>query len=184
MGIAGMFTLELDEITEEGLNVDWKEDPASLAAYLGNFSQIDFLFETPIEATAKVWKAGQSIVIKGGLKALLRLRCARCLEEFSYPLSSTFEVALTPSKEASSEEEVELSEEDMESNFYEGGEIQLSEIACEQIFLEIPYQPLCREDCRGLCPVCGKDLNRTSCECRREDIETAFTVLKKLKLDN
>ncbi len=102
-------------------------------------------------------------MVKGNLKALLRLQCVRCLEEFSYPLSSTFEVALFPAKEASlEEEEVELGEDEMESNFYEGGEIHLSEIACEQIFLEIPYQPLCHDDCKGLCPECGKDLNRSS----------------------
>ncbi len=179
-----MFTLELDKITEEGLTVDWKEDPASLTSYLGNFSQIDFLFETAIEATATVWKVGQSVMVKGNLKALLRLPCGRCLEEFTVPLSSTFEVTLFPAKETSSEEEVELTEDDMESNFYEGGEIHLSEIACEQIFLEIPYQPLCRDDCRGLCPVCGKDLNRTQCGCRREEFETGFAVLKNLNLDN
>ena len=179
-----MFTLELDKITEEGLTVDWKEDPASLTSYLENFSQIDFLFETALEATATVWKVGQSVMVKGNLKALLRLPCGRCLEEFTYPLSSTFQVTLFPAKETSPEEEVELSEDDMESNFYEGGEIHLSEITYEQIFLEIPYQPLCRDDCRGLCPVCGKDLNRTQCGCRREEFETGFAVLKKLKLDN
>ncbi len=179
-----MFTLELDKITEERLTVDWKEDPASLTSYLENFSKIDFLFETALEATATVWKVGQAVMVKGNLKALLRLPCVRCLEEFTYPLSSTFEVTLFPAKEASSEEEVELSEDDMGSNFYEGGEIHLSEIACEQIFLEIPYQPLCRDDCRGLCPVCGKDLNRTQCGCHREEFETGFAVLKKLKLDN
>ena len=179
-----MFTLEVDKITEEGLTVDWKEEPAALSSYLENFSQIDFFFEKPLEATATVWRVGQSIMVKGKIEALLRLQCVRCLEEFSHPLSSTFEVTLFPSKEASSEEEVELGEDDMECNFYEGGEIQLSEIACEQIFLEIPYQPLCDEDCKGLCPVCGKDLNRATCGCRREEPETGFAVLKKLKLDS
>jgi uncharacterized protein len=181
-----MFTLDVDRITEEGLTVDWKEEPGVLSSYLGNFSQIDFHFETALDATATVWKVGQSIMVKGSLRAQLRLQCVRCLEEFSYPLSSTFEVALFPAKEASfeEEEEVELVEDEMESNFYEGGEIHLSEIACEQIFLEIPYQPVCHEDCKGLCPVCGKDLNRAPCNCRREEFETGFAVLKKLKLDN
>jgi uncharacterized protein len=179
-----MFTLDADRITEEGLTVDWKEEPASLSSYLENFSKIDFLFEKALEATATVWKVGQSIMVKGSLRVLLRLQCVRCLEDFSYPLSSTFEVALFPAKEASLEEEVELGEDEMESNFYEGGEIHLSEIACEQIFLEIPYQPLCHEDCKGLCPVCGKDLNRAPCDCRREEPKTGFAVLKKLKLDH
>jgi uncharacterized protein len=86
-------------------------------------------------------------------------------------------------KETSSPEETELVEEDMESNFYQGGEIHLSEIACEQIFLEIPFKPLCQEDCRGLCPTCGKDLNLASCECVKEEFGSGFSALQKLKLD-
>ncbi len=178
-----MYTVSLDEITEDGLDVEWQEDASSLTSYVQHFPRIDFAFETPLTASAKIWKAGPSVVIKGRVAAVLGLRCVRCLETFSQSISSNFEVTLLPSKESSDGEEVELSEEDMESNFYEGGEIRLSEIACEQIFLEIPYQPLCREDCKGLCPVCGKDLNRTSCECRKENLETGFAVLRKLKLD-
>ena len=179
-----MFTQRIDEITEDGLNLDWEETQASLSSYLENFRQIDFLFETPLKGEAKVWKAGQSIVVKGRVETVLRFRCVRCLEEFSHPLSSTFDLTLNPSKEMNSEEEVELSEEDMESSFFEGGEIRLSEIACEQIFLDIPYQPVCKEDCKGLCPVCGRDLNRGSCGCHAEVDENRFAVLRKLKLDH
>ncbi len=71
----------------------------------------------------------------------------------------------------------------MESNFFEGGEIHLSEVACEQIFLEIPYQPLCSENCKGLCPQCGQDRNLSPCGCNQEDWEAGFSVLRKLKLD-
>jgi uncharacterized protein len=86
-------------------------------------------------------------------------------------------------KAAGLEEEVELGEEDMESNFFEGGEIRLSEVACEQVFLEIPYQPLCAGDCKGLCPKCGRDLNLSSCDCAVEDLGAGFSVLQKLKVD-
>jgi uncharacterized protein len=105
------------------------------------------------------------------------------LKEFPYPLSTTFELTLQPLKEAPSEEETELGSEEMELNFFEGGEIHLSEIACEQIFLEIPYKPLCQEGCKGLCPICGKDLNLSACECVKEELTSSFSALKKLKLD-
>jgi len=105
------------------------------------------------------------------------------LKEFSYPISSTFELTLLPLKESPTGEETELAEEDMESNFYQGGEIRLSEIACEQIFLEIPFNPLCRDDCKGLCSICGKDLNLGSCGCVQEVFGSGFSALQKLKLD-
>ena len=179
-----MYTLKLDEISDEGLNLQWTEDRASLLAYLKNFSQIDFDFETPLLSEVKIWKANQSVLMKGKVETNLRLQCVRCLKGFSYPLSSTFELTLHPFKEASFTEETELETGEMESSFFEGGEIHLSEIACEQIFLEIPFQPFCQEDCRGLCPVCGKDLNLSSCECAKEEFVTGFSVLKKLKIES
>jgi uncharacterized protein len=178
-----MLVLKLDEIPPEGLNLNWTEERSSLLAYLENLSQIDFDFETPLQSEVRVWKAGQSVLIKGKVQTNLQLQCVRCLKEFSFPISSTFELTLHPLKETSSTEEKELGEEDIASSFYEGGDIHLSEIACEQIFLEIPYKPLCHEECKGLCPVCGKDLNLTSCDCAKEEFVSSFSALQKLKLD-
>jgi uncharacterized protein len=178
-----MFTLKLDDITEEGLNLSWREERASLMTYLNLFKQIDFDFETPLEAEAKIWKAGQTIFIKGGIQTILRLKCVRCLKDFSHPLSSTFDLTLHPLTGTSFPEETELKEEEMESSFFRGEGIHLSEIACEQIFLEIPYQPLCHEGCKGLCSVCGKDLNLSSCECMKKGFGSGFSALQNLKLN-
>jgi uncharacterized protein len=178
-----MFTLKFDEIPGEGLDLKWTEERASLLGYLENLSQIDFDFETPLQSETKIQKVGQSVSIKGKVETRLQLKCVRCLKEFSYPLSSTFEITLHSLKGPSFAEETELSQKEMESSFFEGGEIHLSEIACEQIFLEIPYQPLCHEGCKGLCSTCGKDLNLSSCECVKDEFGAGFSDLKKLKLD-
>jgi uncharacterized protein len=178
-----MLTLRLDEIPEEGLNLKWTEERASLLAYLKTLSQLDFDLGSPLLSEAKIWKAAQSVLVKGKVQTALRLQCVRCLKEFSYPLSSTFELTLHPLKEAPSAEETELGEKEMESSFFEGGEIHFSEIVCEQIFLEIPVQPLCQEGCKGLCSVCGTNLNLSSCKCVREEFASGFSVLQKLKLD-
>jgi uncharacterized protein len=178
-----MLILKLDEIPDEGLDLKWTEERASLLAYLEKLSKIDFEFETPLQSDVKIRKAGQSILIKGKVKTFLRFQCVRCLKEFSHPLSSNFELTLHPLREASFVEGAELSEKDMESSFFESGEIHLSEIACEQIFLEIPFKPLCHEACKGLCPNCGKDLNLSSCDCPREEFESRFSSLQKLKFD-
>jgi uncharacterized protein len=176
-------TLRIDEIPEGGLDLEWEEDRASLLAYLKGLSRIDFDFETPLHMEVKIRKTGRTFFLTGSVHTTLRLQCVRCLNEFSSPLSSKLELMLHPLKEASLAEETELNEEDLGSNFFEGGEIHLSEIACEQVFLEIPYQPLCREGCKGLCQVCGKDLNLSDCQCDREGFASGFSALKKLKLD-
>ena len=180
----GMLTLKLDEIPDEGLDLKWREERASLLGYLRNFSKIDFDFEAPLQSEARISKAGQSVLIKGKVETQLRLHCVRCLKEFTYPLSSTFELTLHPVKETAFEEETQLGGDEMESSFFEGEEIRLSEIACEQIFLEIPYQPLCHEGCKGLCPICGNDLNLSSCGCAKEEFASGFSALKKLKLES
>ena len=178
-----MFALKFDEIPEEGLDLKWKEERTSLLAYLKGLSRIDFDFEAPLQSEAKIRKSGRLVLISGKVQTELRLQCVRCLKEFPYALSTTFELTLQPLKEAPSEEETELGSEEMELNFFEGGEIHLSEIACEQIFLEIPYQPLCHEGCKGLCSICGKDLNLSACECVKEEWTSGFSALKKLRLD-
>jgi uncharacterized protein len=179
-----MLTLKLDDIPEEGLNLNWKDEKASTLAYLESLSRIDFGLETPLEAEAHIRRVDQSILVRGKVETILRLQCVRCLKEFSYPLSSTFDLTLQPLKETSLTEEAELGEEDMELSFFEGGEIRLSEVACEQIFLEVPYQPLCQEGCKGLCPQCGKDLNASSCECVKEDFGSGFAALQKVKINS
>ena len=179
-----MLSVKFDEISDEGLTLKWTEEKAPLLSYVESFSQIDFDFETPLLAEATVWKANHSVFVKGRIETTLRLRCVRCLNEFFYPLTSTYELTLHPSKGTSLGEEIELDESEMESSFFEEGEIRLSEIACEQIFLEIPYQPLCHEECKGLCPGCGKDLNLFSCECVKEAFGSGFSSLKRLKIES
>jgi uncharacterized protein len=179
-----MLTVSLDDIPEEGLSLAWEEEVSSLLNYIETFSHIDFDFDSPLKAEAKIERAGRSVLLHGKVQASLRFRCARCLKEFSHPLSSTFELTLYPLEESSLQEETELRVEEMESNFFEGGVIRLSEIACEQIFLDVPYQPLCVEGCKGLCPFCGKDLNVGSCGCVKEQFDSSFAALQKLKLDS
>ncbi|MGQ9637486.1 MAG: YceD family protein [Thermodesulfobacteriota bacterium] len=179
-----MFTLNIEDIPDEGLNLHWQEEPITLSGYLKNLSHIDFSFEGPLQSEASLRKAGQIVLIKGHIQTLLRLQCVRCLTNFLYPIEASFDLTLHPLKGIHFSEEVELSREEMELDFFEGGEIHLSEIACEQVFLEIPIKPLCEENCKGLCPVCGKNLNISSCDCLREEWGSAFSALQKLKLNH
>jgi len=174
-------TLKLEDIPEGGLDLEWEEERASLLAYLKDLSRIDFDFESPLSAAVSIRKTDHTLFLQGSVRAVLRLQCVRCLKDFSYPLASTFDLALHPLREASFGEEKELNEDDLESNFFEGGEIHLSEIACEQIFLEIPYQPLCSEGCKGICQVCGKGLNLSECQCASKGEATGSSAFERLK---
>ena len=67
---------------------------------------------------------------------------------------------------------------------FEGDVIDFRDAVQEQVIMAIPMQPLCREDCRGLCPGCGANLNLEKCRCRPDDVDPRLAILKKLKLDS
>jgi uncharacterized protein len=70
----------------------------------------------------------------------------------------------------------------MISTTYEGDEIDFTTEIAEQILLEIPFKPLCSDDCRGLCSDCGAELNVTACGCGQKNVNLKFTALNNLKL--
>jgi uncharacterized protein len=93
------------------------------------------------------------------------LGCSRCLEPFALPLHLHFDLLYTPRPEQVSAGESRVDEEEFTVVHFDGGRIDLDALLAEQIYLGLPLKPLCREDCRGLCPRCGTNLNQGSCEC-------------------
>ena len=108
-------------------------------------------------------KKGRKIEIKGEVDFSVALVCARCLIEavrqFSEELNSIFLPGIATEIE-------ELSYEDVRTVFYKEEEIDILPIIRDAVLLSIPIKPLCREDCKGLCPICGKNLNEGACLCK------------------
>jgi uncharacterized protein len=85
--------------------------------------------------------------------------------------------------EDSEHQEVELSAEDMGIVYFQGEKINLKDTIQEQVVMEFPLRALCKQDCKGLCPKCGADLNEDLCDCDRRSSPGKFDVLKNLKLE-
>jgi uncharacterized protein len=81
------------------------------------------------------------------------------------------------------DETFDLDERDLGLYLYDGDEIDLTDAVQEQLLLSLPMQPLCRKDCRGICPTCGADRNRQACSCRNASKEGPFAALRRLKLN-
>jgi len=77
--------------------------------------------------------------------------------------------------------EVELSEDELGVLEVSGGELDSAPLVVEQVLLELPQRPLCRDDCRGLCPICGGDRNEGECDCEREAADPRWSALAELK---
>ena len=140
------------------------------------------IFLLPLQIHLTVAKEYDHIRVNGRVETTLRLNCARCLAEFQTEIDSPFTIFYIRAAGLPLDEDVELAEVDMISATYEGDEIDFTTEIAEQIILSIPFKPLCSEDCRGLCPSCGAELNLTECACGQNHVNLKFTALKNLKI--
>ena len=129
----------------------------------------------------KVFRFEKRVLVEGSVKMDAAIKCSRCLNESLSPLDIAFREEYVPAEDTGKEEEKELSQKDLDLSYYRDDEINIDEIIKEQVLLSVPMKPLCREECRGLCPVCGKDLNEGACECKRDKIDPRLAPLARLK---
>lgn len=138
-------------------------------------------FEAPLDVVVTMYKAGNKIVIEGVMAGRIRSSCDRCLDEYVRPLKGVFRLLFVPRAGGGPPAKPEGAPEDDSVEFLTGEEIDLEEIAMEQVFLALPMRSLCKESCAGLCPVCGVNLNRQACACGTTGAHPAFGKLKDLK---
>ena len=161
--------IRIQDIPDEGLALDIEESIDTNSVL------------SPVSARLRIEKAGAEIMVKGDLRAEIKLICSRCLKEYNGKLTVPVDTVYHPVEEL--KEEAHLSEvrsEELDLDFYSGEEIDLLDLVKEQVELNIPMKPLCDDACKGICPKCGADLNIRSCTCSVKDIDPRFESLKKL----
>uniref|UniRef100_A0A7V3YLY1 DUF177 domain-containing protein n=1 Tax=Candidatus Caldatribacterium californiense TaxID=1454726 RepID=A0A7V3YLY1_9BACT len=144
----------------------------------------DVLFTQPVQIEVHLVNCGSEILVEGRLRTALLLHCARCLEPFLYPMDIPFRLELRnasrltrPSDfEAEAEETVEVRYFTEEENY-----VDVTQEIQEIVLLNVPMKPLCRPDCRGLCPVCGGNRNEVQCRCEEQEIDPRLVALKRWK---
>ncbi len=121
----------------------------------------------------------------GNLDAPVETACVRCLEPFVLKVHERLDLLYMPHSanvgpKKVKDEELELSEKDLAVSFYRDHQIDLAQMVREQVYLALPMKPLCKDDCRGLCPECGTNLNLSSCSCVRDTVDPRLATLKTL----
>jgi len=169
-------------IPEEGQKFVFSEDSAWFKESFKDSESLDFTLDK-VDVDCLVTKTSNTVFIKGSFSAQIDICCSRCLENTKQSIGSDFAYTLIPAK-AETREEKELTQEDLETGYYQGDFIDLAPIICEQIILQIPIKALCREDCRGLCQQCGANLNTSSCNCRLNMVDSRMAVLKDFTIKN
>jgi uncharacterized protein len=120
----------------------------------------------PVRGVFEVEKTGEKVTVRGSVAAAARLECVRCLTEFDLPIQAPLEVFAERAGSGRHRDEEALERDDY-MKFHDGRQLDLCASVRELLLLELPMSPHCREDCQGLCPRCGADLNAGPCGCPR-----------------
>jgi uncharacterized protein len=139
-----------------------------------------FRVAAPVSLEFDIEKDKQQFRLLGRVKTVLELPCSRCLEPFTIAVDAPFDLRYHPHAENTGEGEREIEDDDLTTAFYDNDEIDLGQLMAEQFYLALPMKPLCAESCRGLCPVCGTNLNRGTCSCTHQWEDPRLAVLKTL----
>ena len=138
--------------------------------------------EAKLEGRASKWR--EQVRLRGTISASVEVRCDRCVAPVVLPVNADFDATYVPAEVLITDvEATELQEDDLTFATYEGEELDLEDLAREQLLLALPTRHLCREDCRGLCLTCGEDLNTQTCHCERQDVDPRWAALAALKKD-
>lgn len=124
-----------------------------------------------------VERAGETVFVRGALTARVPLACGRCLEPYEVTVHPAVDARFVPSP-ATRGEERELGVDELETDVYRNGELDLTALLETETTLALPMKPLCREGCQGLCPVCGGNRNVTACACEPRVADPRWTALK------
>ena len=126
------------------------------------------------DVSGSITCTGGVLALSAKVDAVVKTSCARCLEEISFPVTFDFSETLVLSGQKTSADEDSVI-------FFEGSEIDVGEIAINNLLLSISSKYLCKDDCRGLCPKCGKNLNEGDCDCDFVEIDERWEKLKNFK---
>jgi uncharacterized protein len=161
--------IRVSELEEQGLRID---DVEALHRTFGDPSWRLESVALDIEAD------GVEVFVTGRLVLTLPQTCGRCLESFPSRVEVPVDVRLVPRPAGA--DSVELGAEDLDVDFYANDELDVARLVENEATLALPMKPLCRADCRGLCPACGANRNVAPCTCDTRPPDPRLAALRDL----
>ncbi len=156
----------------QAFHFDLTEDIWSL---IMDNSEIRFL--KPLHISLDVESNDKVLIFSGNIRGDLELVCNRCLEWYPYHLNTDFAEEFCHVSNVA--EVIDENRNNDDIHIFEGNRIKLDDIILESVLLAIPMKSICHENCRGLCSICGTNLNKHNCACKPETLDPRLGVLKK-----
>lgn len=177
--------IEIQHIPRHGLSMEHRmqADDFKILKLLIDKGEVEFTDTIGIKLSIMPLK--DLIQVDGSVQTRVRIACSRCAESYDAQLRRQFSLSysrkILQDLHRDETEGIELTAQQIGLILYQGDEIDLRDALAEQVVLALPYKPLCRQDCKGLCQNCGANLNRQVCQCKSNSPGGPFEVLKGLK---
>lgn len=155
------------------LNYDGKKMQIEESVRLDANPSDSFAFKTPVSFSGYALNIGGTIELSGKASVVLAFLCDRCAESFEREIEFSIDERLKKDGDGESDDDIEYIP-------FSGTAFDLSEILYTDLYINIPSKVLCSEDCKGLCPTCGKNLNSGDCDCNNDRTDPRFDILDKL----
>ena len=166
--------ITLEELELHPIVVSKTYSPGTLDYHGAEFRQA-----SPLKVDAVAELRGSEIRVRGHLGTSLEASCDRCLGPVVIPVDRNFDLFYRQVSTIARSEEIELPQDELEVGFFSGDGIEFDDVLTEQVILSVPMKLICNPDCRGLCPVCGSNLNVEKCGCPPTAEVSPFSALKK-----
>lgn len=185
----------VDQIREGGLSLDETLSESFLTHALAEVKDTGFRPDGPAPLHVKLQKTASGVLLRGSTEVAVHTPCRRCLADVHLTVPVTFTLNLVSRAAlAAAQDEDERDDEDAEhagsfdleqvdEELFDGKTIELDPLVREQVLLALPMHAVCREDCKGLCGTCGKNLNEGECGCVRSQVDPRLAALKNIKLN-
>ena len=180
--------IQIQHLPSQGMELAYKKSARDFPVLKQLTDEGECRFADPIVIELAIVPERNLIKASGFIDATVKLACSRCLEGFHTPLHRRFTLRFSrdipKALHKDEAEAVALTAEEIGLVYFKGDEIDFSAPIQEQLVLSLPFKPLCAEDCKGLCPRCGTNLNTETCECAGRTAASSFSVLKELDWPN
>lgn len=123
----------------------------------------------------------QDIRLRADFSGRFEVACARCLDPVQHPIEDHLDLIYRPQGADAGTPDRAISTSDTEIGYYQGSGLTLEDVLREQVLLSLPARTLCRQDCKGLCPGCGRNLNAEACICEEVPVDPRWSSLAEFR---
>ncbi len=183
---SAMLRISIGTVGPQGRKVDERIESSALPLLKAAAEADGSLhFTGPVQVNLTLRPAGETIRIDGSLDAQATVVCQRCLETFTLSITQVVQTTAVPEPMPAGDRgdtDLELLADEIDLITYRGDVVDLGDEVAQQVIMALPFSPLCKKSCKGLCHRCGANLNQAACRCDPDDAKSPFAALRSLSL--